>query len=133
MPARKHNMFAIKLISIIIGILGTGITLISIDWGAIVRFGTSVNFLYENVEELEHVLDDYHNVLGLGHDVEICMAEIDSLNNKLKVLENRDSLIHVISLLNRGKFPYDSIWIKSQSGHYYKTTIEKHFKEEHHD
>ena len=133
MPARKHNMFLIKLISIAAGVVGTVFTAFSINWGGVAKFGHSVNFLYENIDEIEHVLTDYHDVLGLTHDVEICMAQIDSLKHELFIRTSRDSLIHVIELFNRGKMPYDSIWRLSDSGHWYKTTVENHYKYEHND
>ena len=59
--------------------------------------------------------------------------KIDSLYNVLFIASNRDSLIHIIELLNRGKLPYDSIWRKSESGHWYLTTVKNHFENEHHD
>jgi hypothetical protein len=131
MPATKHNMFAIKLIGLLIGIVSTAIGLVSVNWGALAKFGTSVSFLYDNVEHLEHMLDDGHEVLGMTSEIARCNAQIDSLKNVLFVISNRDSLIHVIELLNRGKLPYDSIWRKSNSGHWYLTTVDKHFNEEH--
>lgn len=133
MPAAKHNMFAVKLIGIIVSVISVLIGVFTVDWGSLVKFGSSVNFLYENVEELEHSLDDYHAVLGLQSELTVAQNQIDSLKNVLFVVSNRDSLIHVIELMNRGKLPYDSIWRKSDSGHWYLTTIDNHFNVEHHD
>ena len=90
-----------------------------------------VVFLYEHADELDHVLDDYHKVLAMQKDIDNAHAELDSLKIVLFETESRDSLIHVIELLNGGKFPYDSIWHLGPSGYRYETTVEKHFNEEH--
>lgn len=133
MPARKHNMFVIKLLSVIVGIVSTGIAVFTVDWAGVIKFGHSVNFLYDNVDELEHVLDDYHTVLGLGNKVGSAQEQLDSLKQALFITTSRDSLIHVLELMNRGKLPYDSIWRKSESGHWYLTTIKYHYDFEHND
>ena len=130
MPARKHNMFVIKLLSVIVGIVSTGIAAFTINWQGVIQFGTSVNFLYENVEHLEHMLDDGHEVLGMKEAIKKLDHQVDSIG---LVLANRDSLIHIIELFNRGKMPYDSIWRLSESGDWYKTTVEYHYKFEHND
>ena len=124
MPERKHNMFAIKLIGLAVSIISVAIGIFTVPWANVVQFGHSVNFLYNNVEEIEHILDDYHQLLPLR-------SELDSVKKVLFETKNRDSLIHVIELLNGGKYPYDSIWHLGPSGYRYETTIEKHFNEEH--
>lgn len=131
MPERKHNMFAIKLIGLAVSIVSVVLGIITIDWSSTVKFGHSVVFLYEHVEEIDHVLDDYHQILGMQVEIDKAHRELDSLKRVLFETKSRDSLIHVIELLNGGKYPYDSIWHLGPSGYRYETTIEKHFNEEH--
>jgi hypothetical protein len=131
MPATKHNMTAAKWITILITIVSTVVGALTINWAGIIKFGHSMNFVYENADELDHIVEDFHDVLSMQDQINAANIKIDSLNYKLFVASNRDSLIHIIELLNRGKIPYDSIWRKSESGHWYVTTVDKHFREEH--
>lgn len=126
-------MTAAKWITILVTMISTIVGALTINWQGLIQFGHSANFLYENVEELEHVLEDFHEVLGIQGEIRKVQLELDSLNNELFVRTNRDSLIHVIELMNVGKLPYDSIWRKSDSGHWYLTTVERHFNVEHND
>jgi hypothetical protein len=137
MPARKHNIFLMKLLAILAGLVGTAFTAFTVDWGTVAKFGHSVNFLYEHIDEIEHLLEDGHVQLDAQVEVKAVInalrIDVDSINYKLFIVSNRDSIIHIVDLFNRGKFPYDSLWIRSQSGHYYKTTVKAHFEDEHHD
>ena len=133
MPARKHNITAAKWLSALGGIAGLVFGVLSVDWGGVAKFGTAVNFLYDNHADIEHLIDDYHSNLGLTNSVDTLRLEFDELKEELFVKVNRDSLIHIIELFNRGKQPYDSIWRLSESGHWYKTTVENHYKFEHND
>jgi len=127
----KQRLSLLKWISALGGAIGAIIGIISVDWGGVVQFGQASVFMYENAEELEHMVDDYHIVLGMQSEIERSHAQIDSLKRVLFETQNRDSLIHVIELLNRGKHPYDSIWLKGPSGVYYETTITRHYKVDH--
>ena len=122
----QHNMRAAGWIGVLVTTISILVGALTIPWGRVAEFGTSVNFLYENHAELEHILEDYHDLLSLR-------AELEDLEKLVNIVTNRDSLLHVLELLDRGKFPYDSLWLKSQSGHPYETTIEEHFDAEHHD
>ena len=133
MPARKHNIFFMKLLAVAAGLVGTAITAFTVDWGSVAKFGHSVNFLYEHIDEIEHLLDDGHQQLNLNTEVADIRIDVDSLNYKIFIVSNRDSLLHIIDLFNSGKLPYDSIWRKSESGHWYLTTVKNHFENEHHD
>ena len=133
MPDTKHNMFAVKLIGLAVSVASVIIGVLTINWSGVIKFGHSVNFLYDNVEEMEHILDDFHQVLSLEQQIAESNRQIDSLKKVLFETRSRDSLISVISHLNRGKFPYDSIWVKGPSGTWYMTTMEKHFTEDHED
>jgi hypothetical protein len=122
-----------KWIGTVLGIISTVGAIIAVPWGGVIQFGSGVIFLQDNYDELEHVLDDYHQVLSLDSKINSTQAELDSVMNVLFVVANRDSLIHVMELMNRGKLPYDSIWRISESGHWYRTTIQNHYENEHHD
>ena len=124
MPERKHNMFAIKLIGLGVSIISVTIGIFTVPWASVIQFGHSMKFVYEHAADMEHIVDDYHELLPLRD-------ELDSVKRVLFETKNRDSLISVISHLNRGKFPYDSIWVKGPSGVWYMTTMEKHFTEDH--
>lgn len=100
--------------------------LFAFNWSGVIQFGSSLNFMYNHAEQLEHVLTD-------GHDVLKMQKKVDSLENVVKVLANRDSLIHAMELINRGKYPYDSVYLESESGHLFITTVEEHFINSHND
>ena len=124
-PKREHNMFAIKLIGLAISIVTAIIGIISVDWGSVARFGHSITFLYERVDEIDHLLSDFHEILSLQSEVDYTHKKIDSL------IYVNDSLSHSLELVNAGKYPYDSIYRVGPSGYGFVTTVEKHFNEEH--
>lgn len=114
-----------KKIASIIGAIGIIGSLFAINWSIPLAKANDFEYIMSHIEEIEHVLDDHHEVLSLWD-------KLDSLNRELQALDDfRDSVIHVIELLSVGKSPYDSIWIKGPSGFWYETTIEDHFLNEH--
>ncbi len=86
-------------------------------WDDISKFTYRTNYLYGHVDTLKHLIDDHHEVLHLNNRIELFGA------NYLKTKKEVDSLKMVIKMIEIGKFPYDSIWVKSRSGHFYKTTV----------
>ena len=121
----KKRLSLIKWVSAISTAIGIIIGILSVDWGAVARFGHASVFLYDNVEEVEHLVEDQHLVFDMNQDIVGLHKIIDSLEHK------QDSLEHIVRLFNRGKLPYDSIWRKSESGHWYLTTVENHINNEH--
>ena len=87
-------------------------------WSDIAAFTHKTEFLYKHVDEIEHLIEDNHEVLALReklHAVELRL---------LGETKRADSLSFVIRIINTGKYPNDSIYMKSKSGHYYTTTID---------
>ena len=87
------------------------------DWSSFFEKTHRFNILLEQADSIEHLIEDSHEVLSVR-------LKMDSMNREL------DSLKEVMIIMNHGKFPYDTIWVKGPSGFYYMTTIPEYMTDD---
>lgn len=105
--------------------VGGSLIWILTNWNSIIGFVNNVDYIYDNVSTLEHVISDYHQLQDLTSATMQQNVELQVKNSRQD--RKIDSLSAVISILSYGKAPYqDTVWYMNQYGQWIKSNIREH-------
>lgn len=101
--------------------IGTVAGLVTGIGGALTYITPPLQRMYQHIDRVMTTTDSVTYLIGKNNELQ--QMNIMILNDQFKIERMQDSICKMIEFTNNGKFPYDTLWVKSQSGHYYKTTL----------
>lgn len=118
MAINQHKITFWGVITTMVSVIGaiiTGVIAIGGNWSEISEMMRKTDIIYEHADELEHMINDSHEVL---------QYRAEHTRDYVEMRHRIDSLENIIELMERGKHPYDSIWVQYPNGTWHLTTIE---------
>lgn len=109
----------------VVGPILLGLIWVANNWDRGVAFVNRVDFIYDNAESVEHVIEDYNELLNSISFASEQTALFYRENNRLE--QKVDSLMNIIDIMAYGKVPYqDTIWYMNEYGQWIKCNIKEH-------